>query len=49
VAAAAAQQMFQRASMTSIGPGTKTPPKHNVQGRRTLYKSMQNTTKIEKN
>jgi hypothetical protein len=27
VAAAAAQQMFQRALVTSLGPGTKTPPK----------------------
>jgi hypothetical protein len=27
VATAAAQQMFQKASVTSLGPGTKTPPK----------------------
>jgi hypothetical protein len=27
VATAAAQQMFQRALVTSLGPGTKTPPK----------------------
>jgi hypothetical protein len=27
VAEAAAQQMFQRASVTSLSPGTKTPPK----------------------
>jgi hypothetical protein len=29
VATAAAQQMFQRASMTSLGPRTNTPSKHN--------------------
>jgi hypothetical protein len=28
-AATAAQQMFQRASVTSLGPGTRPPPKHN--------------------
>jgi G3E family GTPase len=38
MATAAAQQMFQRASMTSLGPGAKTPPKHIQQGRRTLHK-----------
>jgi hypothetical protein len=30
VATTAAQQAFQRASMTSLGPGTKPPPKHNL-------------------
>jgi hypothetical protein len=30
-------------------PWNQNTPKHNLQGRRTLYKSMQNTTKIEKN
>jgi hypothetical protein len=33
VAAATAQQVFQKASVTSLGPGTKTPPKHNLHGR----------------
>jgi hypothetical protein len=49
VATTAAQQMFQRASMTSLGPGTKTPPKHNLQGRRTLHKTEQNASKPAKN
>jgi hypothetical protein len=31
--------------MTSLGPGTKTPPKHNQQGRRTIHKTKQNTSK----
>jgi hypothetical protein len=38
VATAAAQQVFQRASMTSLDPGTKTLPKHNLHGRKTLHK-----------
>jgi hypothetical protein len=38
VATAAAQQMFQRALVTSLGLGTKTPSKHN-----------QNTSKTAKN
>jgi hypothetical protein len=33
VATAAAQQVFQRASVTFLGTGTKTPPKHNLQRR----------------
>jgi hypothetical protein len=49
VTAAAAQKMFQRASVTSLGPGTKTPPKHNLQGRRTLHKPKQNNSKTAKN
>jgi hypothetical protein len=39
VATAAAQQMFQEASVTPLGPGTKTPPKHNLQRRRTFLKT----------
>jgi hypothetical protein len=39
VATAAAQQAFQIASVTSLGPGTKTPPKHNLHGRKTLHKT----------
>jgi hypothetical protein len=39
VAAATAQQMFQRASVTSLGPGTKKPPKHNLHWRKTLHKT----------
>jgi hypothetical protein len=49
VAAAAARQMFQRGSVTSLGPGTKIPPIHNLQGRRTLHKPKQNTSKTAKN
>jgi hypothetical protein len=49
VATTAAQQMFQIASVTSLGLGTETPPKHNLQGRRTLYKAKQNTSKPAKN
>jgi hypothetical protein len=49
VATAAAQQMFQRASVTSLGPGTKTPSKHNLPGRRTPHKANQNTSKTAKN
>jgi hypothetical protein len=37
VATATAQQMFQRSLVTSLGPGTKTPPKHNLHGRKTLH------------
>jgi hypothetical protein len=33
----------------SLGPGTKTPSKHNLQGRRTLHKPKQNTSKAVKN
>jgi hypothetical protein len=39
VATAAAQQAFQKASVTSLAPGTKTPPKHNLHGRKTLHKT----------
>jgi hypothetical protein len=39
VATVAAQQVFQKASVTSLGPGTKTPPKHNLHGRKTLHKT----------
>jgi hypothetical protein len=49
VATTTAQQMFQRALVTSLGPRTKTPPKHNVQGRRTFHKPKQNTSKTSKN
>jgi hypothetical protein len=34
--AAAAKQAFQGALVTSLGPKIETPPKHNLQGRRTL-------------
>jgi hypothetical protein len=49
VATAAAQQMFQIASWTSLGPGTKRPSKHNLHGRRTQHKANQNTSKTAKN
>jgi hypothetical protein len=49
VATTTAQQMFQRALVTSLGPGTKTPLKHNLQGRRTFHKPKQNTSKTAKN
>jgi hypothetical protein len=39
VAIAAAQQVFQRASMTYLGPGTKTLSKHNLHRRKTLHKA----------
>jgi hypothetical protein len=39
VATAVAQQVFQRASVSSLGTGTKTPPKHNLHGRETLHKA----------
>jgi hypothetical protein len=45
VATAAAQQMFQRASVTFLGHGTKTSSKHNLHGRRTQHKAKQNTSK----
>jgi hypothetical protein len=32
-------EMFQRGSVTSLGPGTKTPPKHNLHGSKTLHKT----------
>jgi hypothetical protein len=35
--------------VTSLGPGTKTPPKHILQGRRTLHKPKQKTSKPSKN
>jgi hypothetical protein len=41
--------IVQRALVTSLGPGTKTPPKHNLHGRRILHKANQNTSKIAKN
>jgi hypothetical protein len=49
VAAATAQQVFKRASVTSLGPGIKIPQKHNLQGRRTLHKTKQNNSKQTKN
>jgi hypothetical protein len=39
VATTAAQQAFLKAAVTSLGPRTKTPPKHNLQGRKTLHKT----------
>jgi hypothetical protein len=41
--------MFQRASVTSLGPGTKTPSKHNLYGRKNQHKANQNTSKNAKN
>jgi hypothetical protein len=49
VATAVAQQTFQEASVTPLGPGTKTPPKHNLKGRRTFHKVKQNNSKPAKN
>jgi hypothetical protein len=46
---AAAQQAFQRASVTSLGIGTKTPPKHNLYGRKTLHKTYLDNSKLTKN
>jgi hypothetical protein len=43
VATAAAQHAFQRSSVTSLGPGTKTPPKHNLQGRKPYTKPNKTT------
>jgi hypothetical protein len=48
VATAAAQQMFQRALVTSLDPGTKTPSKHNLHGKGTQHKANQNTSKTAK-
>jgi hypothetical protein len=39
VATTATQQAFQKASVTSLGPGTKTPQKHNLHGRKNLHKT----------
>jgi hypothetical protein len=39
VATAAAQQVFQKASVTSLDPETKTLSKHNLHGRKTLHKT----------
>jgi hypothetical protein len=39
VARAAAQKMFQIASVTTLGPGTRTPSKHNLHGRKTVHKA----------
>jgi hypothetical protein len=39
VATAVAQQTFQRDLVTSLGPGTKTAPKHNLYGRKILHKT----------
>jgi hypothetical protein len=36
---AATQQAFQKASVTSLGPGTKPPSKHNLHGGKTLHKT----------
>jgi Mg-chelatase subunit ChlI len=49
VAAAAAQQVFQRASMTSLGPVTKTPPKTHPAKKnssQTQAKHLQNTQEL---
>jgi hypothetical protein len=47
VTTAAAQQVFQRASMTSPSSGTKTLPKHNLHRRKTLQKAWQLQTDQE--
>jgi hypothetical protein len=39
VATAAAQQVFRRALVTSLGPRTKALPKHNLHGKKTLHKA----------
>jgi hypothetical protein len=39
VATETTQQMFQRASVTSLGPRTKTPLNHNLHRRKTLHKT----------
>jgi hypothetical protein len=49
VSTTAAQLVFQRASVTFLGHGTKTLPKHNLHGRRTLHKAYQNNSKQTKN
>jgi hypothetical protein len=43
VATAAAQQVFQRASVTSLGPGTRTLPKHNLHRRKSYTKPSKTT------
>jgi hypothetical protein len=43
MATAAAQQTFQRASVTSLGLRTKHSQKHNLQGRKTLHKPKKTT------
>jgi hypothetical protein len=40
---------FQEASVTPLGPGTKPLPKHNLQGRKILHKSLQTNPKQAKN
>jgi hypothetical protein len=43
VATTAAQQTFQKASVTSLGPKTKPPTKHNLHGRKTYTKPNKTT------
>jgi hypothetical protein len=45
MATAAAQQVFQRASVTSLGPGTTTLPKHNLHVRKPYTKPSKTTPK----
>jgi hypothetical protein len=42
VATAAAPQAFQKAPVTSLGPGTKTPPKHNLHRRKNPTQTLTN-------
>jgi hypothetical protein len=49
VATAAAQQAVQRALVTSLGPGTKTPQKYKYHGRKNLHKTYLDNTKQTKN
>jgi hypothetical protein len=39
VATAAAHQALQKASVTFVGPGTKTPPKHNLHEKKKLHET----------
>jgi hypothetical protein len=49
VAIAAAQQAFQKASVTSLGPGTKTPPKHNLHGRKNPTQNLTKQLQTDQN
>jgi hypothetical protein len=43
VATTTAKQVFQKASLTYLGPGTKTLPQHNLHERKTLHKPSKTT------
>jgi hypothetical protein len=49
VGTTATQQVFKRALVTSLGPRTRTLPKHKLHGRKTLHKALQNNSKQTKN